>query len=263
MADFDRPDQVSVTIRPSGGDDQSLAAVDFVKQLDAIRLLIGMSEHRSETDARIVRMHMNSPATVVLESVRCDGLASNPLRFFSGIEAVVLGGEAPPEFDRPVFDALKDFSAAIGKSVRSATIQVGGKSILIDLEARKRIEGVFGPDSSSEGTVDGMLEVINVHGKKNTFGLYPVVGSSRVSCKFEENLLPEVRPNLGRYVQIEGELKYRWREKFPYEAFANKINALDDWDDQPSFIDILGLAPNATNGLPSEEFTRKERHGWS
>lgn len=262
MADFDHPDQVSVTIRPAGGDDHSLAATDFIKQIEALRQLLTLSDKRTSLDPRIVKMHMNSPATVVMETVRADGGLSTNFEFFTGIEAVVLGGAAPRDFDRPVFEALKEFAGVVGKRVRSATIEVGGKSILIDISARKRIEGVFGPDTSSEGIVDGMLEAVNVHGKQNTFGLYPVVGSSRVSCKFDEHLLPMVRPALGKYVQIQGELKYRWREKFPHEALATKIDVLDDWEDQPSFTEILGMAPNATGGLPSEEFTRKERHGW-
>jgi hypothetical protein len=262
MADFDHPDQVSVTIRPTGGDDHSIAAADFIKQIDALRQLLTLSDRRTNVDARIVKMHMNSPATVVMEPVRDDGMLGASLRFFTDIEAVVLGGHAPASFDRPVFDALREFAAVVGKSVRSATIQVAGKSILIDVAARKRIEGVFGPDTSSEGTVDGMLEAVNVHGKKNTFGLYPIVGANRISCKFDERLLPCVRPALGKYVQIEGELKYRWREKFPYEAMATKIDVLDDWEDQPSFTEILGIAPDATGGVACEEFVRKVRHGW-
>lgn len=262
MADFHRPDQVSAVIRPSGGDDHSLSASDFVKQVDALRQLLALSEARETAEARIIKLHMNSPATIVMETIAAGDRPVNLSQFFSGLEAIALGGDAPREFGRPVFEAFRDFAAVVGKSVRSATLEVAGRSILIDVEARKRIEGVFGADTSSEGMVDGMLEAVNVHGKKNTFGLYPIVGATRVSCKFDETLLPSVRPALGKYVQIQGELKYRWREKFPFEAFATKIDVLDDWEEQPSFTSILGMAPNATGGLSSEEFTRNERHAW-
>lgn len=262
MADFDRPDLVSVIIRPAGGDDHSLAASDFIKQVDALRQLLALSEHRGSADARIVGLHMNSPATVVMETVGADERPLDLASFFAGIEQIALSGTAPREFGRPVFEALRDFAAVVGKSVRSATIETLGRKLVIDVEARKRIEAVFGPDTSSEGSVDGMLEAINVHGKKNTFALYPVIGAARVSCKFDDDFLPKVRPALGRYVIIRGELKYRWREKYPYEALANNIEVLEDWDDQPSFTDILGIAPGATEGVPSEEFTRNERHGW-
>lgn len=259
MADFERPDLVSVVIRPTGGDDHTLAAADFIKQIDAMRQLLALSDP-SGTDARIVKMHMNSPATVVMEAGSAEGRDSYLSTFIAGLEAVVMSGEAPREFARPVFEALKEFAGVVGKSVRSATIEACGRTITIDVAARKRIESVFGSDTSSEGSVDGMLEAINVHGKRNTFALYPVVGAPRVSCKFDESLLAQVRPALGRYVMIQGELKYRWRERFPYEAMATKIEVMDD--DQPSFTEILGMAPDATGGLPAEDFTRKVRHGW-
>jgi hypothetical protein len=261
MADLDRPDQVSVVIRPAGGDDHSLSAADFIKQVDALRQLLALSEVRG-ADARIVQLHMNSPATVVMETVGANESPVDISKFLAGLEAIAIGGEAPRDFSRPVFDAFREFATVVGKGVRSATIQSRGRKIVIDVEARKRIESVFGQDTSSEGSVDGMLEAINVHGKRNTFALYPVVGAARVTCKFDDQLLTRVRPALGKYVAIEGELKYRWREKFPYEAKAHKIDILDDWDSQPSFVDILGMAPEATGGLLSEEFTRKERHGW-
>jgi hypothetical protein len=261
MADFPRSDQVSVIIRPAGGDDHSLSAADFIKQVDALRQLLALAEARG-ADARIVHLHMNSPATVVMETIGANEAPVDVSNFMAGLEAIAVGGEAPREFSRPVFDAFREFAAVVGKGVRSATIESQGRTIVIDLEARKRIESVFGQDISSGGSVDGMLEAINVHGQRNTFALYPIVGASRITCKFDDQLLAKVRPALGRYVVIEGELKYRWREKFPYEAKAHKIEILDDWDAQPSFVEMVGSAPEATGGLPSEEFTRKVRHGW-
>ena len=261
MADFERPDQVSVVIRPSGGDDNSLSASDFVKQVDALRQLLSLSA-KAGCDARIVKMHMNSPATVVMETIAPDSSAVNLTSYLEGIEAIALTGAAPRDFSRPVFEALKDFAAVVGRGVRSATIEGAGKTILIDVAARKRIESAFGEDTSSEGSVDGMLEAVNVHGKSNVFALYPVIGAARVNCKFADGLLASVRPALGKYVIIRGELKYRWREKHPHEALAHAIEVQEDWDNQPSFIDLLGMAPHATGGIPAEDFVRNLRNGW-
>lgn len=255
-------DPVSVVIHPTGGDDKPLDAADFIKQIDALRQLLAFSESGGNADAQIVRLHMNSPATVVMQPVGSTPAPIDIGRFFDGLEAIALGGQAPREFNRPVFEAFKDFAAVVGKGVRSATLEAQGRTIVIDVAARKRIESVFGPDTSSEGSIDGMLEAINVHGKHNTFVLYPVIGAQRVSCRFDDEFLPHVRPALGKYVIIEGELKYRWREKFPFEARAKKIEILPDWESQPSFTEILGMAPGATGGISSEEFTRKQRDGW-
>lgn len=206
----------------------------------------------------ITRLEMNSPAFVVFEA---DASQARFERFFSDLVTVVQDGTAPPFLSRNAFDALKAFSAPVGRGIASARLSVLGKEVTVDIAARRRIEAAFGSDTSSEGTVDGMLEAVNLHGKKNAFALYPVVGAKRITCHFAEHLLPKVRPALGQYVSIQGELKYRWRERFPYEALATDLQILPDWDEQPSFEEIIGLAPKAANGIASEEFTRLVRNG--
>lgn len=259
MADFETPKTVSVVITPSAESRDSIAASDFVRQVDALRELLALAGAASASPPRITRLEMNSPALVVFET---DAMPARFDQFFADLDAVATRGEAPPFLSRAAFDTLKDFSSAVGKSVGKAEIKIGGRSIVVDVAARKRIDAAFGADTSSEGTVDGMLEAINVHGKSNIFALYPVVGANRVACKFDDAMLAKVRPALGRYVEIRGELKYRWREKFPFEAVATHISVLPSWDEQPSFVDIVGMAPDATGGEPAEEFTRKARHGW-
>lgn len=259
MADFENTKSVSVIITPSAETSDSLSASDFIKQVDALRELLSLTGAANSDAPRITKLEMNSPALVVFEA---DSVPTKFDQFFADLHKVAAHGEAPPYLSRSAFDTLREFSSAIGRSVAKAEIKLPGRDIMIDIAARKRIEAAFGSDTSSEGTVDGMLEAINVHGKKNTFSLYPVVGANRIACKFNESLLDKVRPALGRYVEIRGELKYRWREKFPYEAVAVDISILPSWDEQPSFIDIVGMAPDATDGQPAEEFTRKARHGW-
>lgn len=259
MISTDNADLVTVTIHPSGGDDYPISASDFIKQVDSLRQLLSLVGNPEGAETNIVKLHMNSPATVVMAP------SSTPMhmqRLFEGLKLIANEGVAPSDFSRPVFDALKEFAAVIGKGVRASELNFAGMKILIDTAARKKIESVFGADTAATGSVDGMLEAINVHGKKNTFALYPIVGAARVTCKFDEELLTQVRPALGKYVIIQGELKYRWREKFPYEAIATKIEIAEDWADQPSFTDILGMAPLATNNIPSEEFVKSVRHGW-
>lgn len=259
MADFDTTKTVSVIITPSGGDQGGLSAADFVKQIDALRELILLSGLNGDSAPQITRLEMNSPALVVFEA---KATSARFEKFFADLETVANNGTAPPLLSRSAFDILKNFASPIGKGVGAAKICLPGREIVIDVAARKRIESAFGNDSSSEGTVDGMLEVINVHGKKNAFALYPVIGAKRVTCTFEDHLLDKVRPALGKYVEIKGELKYRWREKFPFEAYATDISVMPEWEEQPSFVDIIGMAPNATGGEQSEEFTLRRRHGW-
>ena len=215
--------RIRLTINPSGGEDGPVLVSDFLKQVDSLRRLVGYASALDDADARIVGLSMNSPASIEMESWSPhaeQGICLAP--FFHDIRSIVASAEAPKSFSREVFDTLKDLASVVGRGVNSVLIQSSSDEITIDLEARQRIEAVFGQDYSQEGTIDGMLEAVNIHGKANNCALYPVVGPTRVSCRFDDGLFSKIKPALGKYVLIEGMLKYRWREAFPHEGINQR-----------------------------------------
>jgi hypothetical protein len=255
--------RVKLTIHASGGDANDIAASDFIKQVAALRELVLLSVHdTASVEAKIVGLSRNSPATIELEAFwRKDQQLLDIDNYFDSVSSVLEAGKAPKELGRAVFDALKEFVSVVGKGVRESTLQIGDREIRIEQQARQRVEQVIEPDYQVEGTIDGMLEAVNVHGNRNQFALYPIIGPSRVNCFFPDDMLDVVRPVLGKYAIVTGQLKYRWREKFPYEARASELEKVDE-SEQPSLREIIGIAPNATNGLRSEDFVKELRIGW-
>lgn len=255
--------RISLTIVPSGGDEGSVLVSDFLKQVDALKKLVGYASRTNTVEARIVGLSMNSPASVEIEAFNASNNAAVPVgAFFHDVYNVVEKAATPINLEREVFDTIKDFASVVGKGVNSTIIVAAGNEVKFDIIAKDRIDGIFGQDYSRHGTADGMLEAVNIHGKINNCALYPLVGPKRISCRFEEHLFKKIKPALGKYVMIEGILKYRWREKFPHAADIHKIDVLPSWDEQPSFEDILGMASNATHGEASEEFVKARRYGW-
>jgi hypothetical protein len=256
--------RIKLIIHPSGGDGNNVAASDFLKQVSALRDLVLLSVHSAEAvETKIVGLSTNSPANVELEAVwTADERPLDVMGHFNAVRAVIDSGLAPKDLRRPALDALKEFVSVIGRGVREATLQIGEVVIKVEQQARSRVEGVFEPDYTAEGTIDGMLEAVNIHGNRNQFVLYPVVGPTRINCFFPDEMLVQVKPTLGKYAIVSGLMKYRWREKFPFEARANHIEAVEEGD-QPSFEEILGIAPNATGGALSEDFVRELRSGWN
>ena len=151
--------------------------------------------------------------------------------------------------------------SVIGKGVRESVLQIDDRKIVIEQYARQRVENVIEPDYTVEGTIDGMLEAVNIHGNRNQFVLYPVIGPTRVNCFFPDDMLDKVRPVLGKYAIVSGQLKYRWRENFPFEARASELEEANE-NEQPALSEIIGIAPNATGGERSEDFVRDIRGGW-
>jgi hypothetical protein len=255
--------RVKLIIHPSGGDTNDVAASDFLKQVSALRELLLLSvTDATAVEARVVGLSRKSPATIELEAYwRADQKPVEIDSFFESVRSVMETGAAPKEFGRAVFDTLKEFVSVVGRGVRESQLQIDDRAIRVEQQARHNIETVFEPDYLVGGTIDGMLEAVNVHGDKNQFVLYPIVGPTRINCIFPDEMLDMVRPVLGKYAMVTGDLKYRWREKYPYEARASRLDQLDEAD-QPSLMEIIGLAPEATAGASSEDFVRELRSGW-
>jgi hypothetical protein len=256
--------KVKLTIHASGNDANDVNAADFLKQVAALRELVLLSvRDSSAVEAKIIGLSRNSPATIELEAFwRADQRPLDVDRYFSAVRKVLDRGDAPRELGRAVFDTLKEFVSVIGRGVRESVLQIGESEIHIEPQARQRLETVIEPDYTIEGTVDGMLEAVNIHGNRNQFVLYPIIGPNRVNCYFPEEMLDQIRPNLGKYAIVTGKLKYRWREKFPFEARATHLEHVSE-SEQPYLPDVIGIAPDATNGERSENFVKEIRSAWS
>lgn len=254
--------RVKLTIYASGGDGD-VAASDFLKQVAALRELVLLSVHDADAvEAKIVGLSRNSPATIELEAFwRYDQKKLDVSDYFTAVQDVFEAGAAPKEFGRKTFDTLREFVSVIGKGVRESVLQIDDRKIVIEQYARQRVENVIEPDYTVEGTIDGMLEAVNIHGNRNQFVLYPVIGPTRVNCFFPDDMLDKVRPVLGKYAIVSGQLKYRWRENFPFEARASELEEANE-NEQPALSEIIGIAPNATGGERSEDFVRDIRGGW-
>jgi hypothetical protein len=256
---------IKLTVVPARGADADLALSDFLTQVGAVQQAIrqAYAPNDEALEICIVAVSMNSPITLALEP-RLYGQPAEHVTatFISATKDAFQAGRAAKGLGRKFFDALHDLNGVVGKGVAKAIISTEADDVQIDLSTRDRFQSIFESDTITSGSIDGMLEAVNLHNKRNVCNLYPEVGASRIACRFTDDLFDtKVRPSLGKYVQIFGDLKYRWREPFPYEAQVSEIEVLDQ-DGLPNFADILGMAPNATNGKLSEEFVRERRHEW-
>ena len=86
----------------------------------------------------------------------------------------------------------------------------------------KNIGVAGGEDEHEEGSIDGKLDVINIHGKKSFF-IYPILGAKKVQCIFTENFIDRVKKALGERVEVEGTLTYKSWDKFPYAINVKNI----------------------------------------
>lgn len=113
-----------------------------------------------------------------------------------------------------------------------------------------------------EGSIEGMLEQINIHAGANTFHIYPEIGPRKLTCHFPSRLYDDAVSAVGRKVEVSGTLQYRARAEWPHTIAVKAIEAFPPDAYLPDWEDLRGRAPDAAGGVPSEVFVRELRDGW-
>lgn len=158
-------------------------------------------------------------------------------------------------------EALKELISPIGKYFKEAELISDGYNINLDKPLIAHINLLLSKEISCHGSMQGYLEVINLH-NKNEFWIFPIVGPKKLICEFPKDQREKAKMGLEKIVLVTGEMFYRMNESFPYRIKVQDIDVYPDEDDLPHLIDLKGMAPNATGEMASEDFVRKLRAEW-
>jgi len=213
----------------------------------------------------IASLRMSSPPVVGV------GVINAPKRFSAtqlrddtimGINSLSVGGSTPQTWSpRAIKCGYELLSTVDKKSVSSMSIRNGHSTAEITyaaaVEARKRMP-VGHVDSV--GSIDGMLELIDVHG-----GLYVAINrkldDKRVKASFERSgkkMQNLVKRLLGRRVLATGIVK--WDDKGqPREITISHLASHEQPRGGRSILDMYGSDPNFTGDLTPEEYIRRQR----
>jgi hypothetical protein len=162
-------------------------------------------------------------------------------------------------------DILEDFRGLVrpvGKTVKNATLLFNGRRLDLTEQVGSKIDEALTVDEECDGSLEGMLDQINVHLGANTFHIYPAVGARKVTCHFPTRLLDDAISAVGRRVEITGTLHYRAGATFAHVISVMSIDAFPPDHELPDWDDLRGCAPNATGILSSEAFVRELRDEW-
>lgn len=254
---------------PEDGGDVRFGA--FLKKLEAMKDSLAetdkvVSEGDRSADYKVVDLRHSSPSMVVIEATPVDeehmesaGFVMDT--FYETLVGLQNRGDIPAGFD---YNALQKFKGLepTGKGITEITFSRNGDELQISSELSENIDYVLGPDEYEEGSVTGMLQHLNVHGKQKVFTIYPTAGEPKLSCSFQEHLRRKVVEGVDRYVEVFGTLKYKARNVYPYFMLAQDIDIYPDEASLPSAGELFGIAPEATGNKSSEEFIRELRLGW-
>jgi hypothetical protein len=265
--------QFTIVLKGSPEDGGKLRLEDFLVGVKVITDALKDAEKRltgrdkSLIKYKIVHLSQHSPATITVEPIEEDveveekGL--DPKEVINTVlsELILIKGKkaVPQNLDYHSMQKYAEINSLRKRHITSLTIKNGHQKISIDEKFGKNIIAAIGEDEYEEGSLTGKLEVVNAHSGKNKFYIFPLLGASKVQCIFPPELKDTVKDALYERVEVEGLLRYKSWDKFPYAVDVKKIEKYPTDEMLSRFSDLVGIAPNATSGMNPTEFIRRLR----
>ena len=227
--------------------------------------IVSSNEGRAGSMFQIAGLSYSSPAQVVLEpkQLSAQPYTGSVIVARLGLLAHALASdESLTGFDPDLLESVRALARLGGRAVKSTTLIFAGISLDLTPEIGARVDAALVVADECDGSIEGMLEQINVHRGANTFHIYPDVGARKVTCHFPSRLYEEAVAAVGRRIEVFGTLSYRAAAPFPHQIAVSGIEVFPPQSELPDWGDLRGRAPEATGALSSEAFVRDFRDAW-
>ena len=261
--------RIKIQLKGAFSDDHHVRLSDFIIQLNALQLALVNTEsiisgsNKPSLYYRIIDLTHSSPSTVLLEAKpyqQVGDLSTEVVdKFFIGLRQIQETGQISDEFDRPVLESYKALGVTLRKNITEIKLSNGRYQIEITRQLEARIDNILGSETIVEGSIEGMLEAINIHNQANKFQIFPSVGPTKVACHFPDGMLREAIAAINRYVHVIGQVKYQSRGFFPHEVEVAEMKVYPEEHELPTLGGLRGIAPGVTGELDSVAFIRSIR----
>ena len=263
-------DRITLIIEGLSEDEGQVRFSAFMAQLQSLGNAINRMDReagdgKAASYFRIAELSYTSPARIAIEP------SALPKRDYTGhliierlnevatalSEGINLGG-----FNADLLEDIRALAKPVGRSVKSATIVFNGHQLALTEKITRQVDEALAIEDECEGSIEGMLEQINVHLGANIFHIFPDVGPKKVTCRFTSRLYDDAVSAVGKRVEVLGTLHYRIGASFPHLIAVTGIDPFPPDSELPDWEDLRGRAPDATGDLSSEAFVRELRDGW-
>ena len=126
-----------------------------------------------------------------------------------GLSALEESPVRPDHFNDKALDLAKGLASMASEDLPLA-VRNGHAAVKITHQISVNVEKVLGAPRESFGTVEGLLEALNVHGSARDFSVWPLEGSA-IKCIFGDRLDLEmdILPAISKRVAARGKIKTR------------------------------------------------------
>lgn len=263
-------ERITLVIEGLPEDEGRVRFAAFLTELQSLSATINRldrdaNDGKAASYFRITELSYSSPARVVIEPHALPGQSPTGHLVVASLNrvAVALSESSDlTEIDAELLEDIRSLARPVGTHVKSATLLFNGSAIDLTPQIATRVDAALAVVEECEGSVQGMLEQINLHGGANIFHIYPEVGAKKIACRFPARLFDDAVFAVGRRIEVFGTLRYRARADYPHQIAVTGIEAYPPESELPDWDDLRGRAPDATGGLSTEAFVRELRDGW-
>lgn len=263
-------DSITLIIEGLPEDDGEVRLAAFMSQLQNLSATVSRLDRDANNGKpasyfRIAELSYSSPVRVVIKP---NHLPKSPyvghivIESLGRIAEALENGHDLTQVDADVLEDIRGLVRPVGKTVKNATLIFNDHRLDLTERVGIKIDEALAVDEECDGSLDGMLDQINVHLGANTFHIYPEVGARKVTCHFPSRLFDDAVSAVGRRVEVSGTLRYRAGASYPHQIAITHIDAFPPDHELPEWEDLRGRAPNATSGISSEAFVRELRNEW-
>lgn len=164
----------------------------------------------------------------------------------NGLRALKSGAERPRYFTERALELTTVLTRVLPASAPAIRTRNGAGEVEITQAAATHARRILDQPYVSEfGTVEGRLETVNVHGRRE-FVIYDEVTGARIECKFGHRVATEtIGAAIERRVAVTGEIRSReWGEIISVVVARDGFEVIPTDDELPTTEDVLGILAN-------------------
>jgi hypothetical protein len=156
-----------------------------------------------------------------------------------GIALLDRTAKRPAHFTDKALEQAKALANLAGPEV-PINVRNGRAKVPVTKRIAANVDEVLGAADPSYGTVEGLLEALNIHGTNRTFGVYDALTGKKVECKLIGKVtVDDLGPAIGKRVAVRGLILSRSTG----ERISVQADELDIFDAEglPSPEDVIGI----------------------
>jgi hypothetical protein len=177
--------------------------------------------------------------------------------------AIAEQGEAlPPHLSETALTQLQWMATQLqrnGAEALSTTYVELDQRARVSADTADNVKRLRVPKSRAIGSIIGLLEVVSVHGPPR-YSVYDAVTRRPVRCQFKPGEIDQVKGALGSRVMVAGIIRRNVKGQ-PLSVEQPRLSAMPRSEDLPSTDELIGLDPDFTGSVSTDEYVRRLRDG--